>query len=201
MRPADIRATRIAELIEPLRVTAGSTVRLDRDFDPAYKANFLKKKDGVEITSHRHCAARGPSSPAGRAGHLRGADVHTGAGRRRQGRHHPSCHERRQPPRRARQQLQAALGRGARPRDPVGHRARTAHDDACGRAEGPGRSEPRQVAVATSGRMVATALWMGQETPMQPRYGTLSQFVLAAGSDSRPTDGGRSPLLIAASSS
>jgi PPK2 family polyphosphate:nucleotide phosphotransferase len=46
---ADERAARIAELIEPLRVPAGSKVDLDKDFDPAYKAAFLKKKDGVEL--------------------------------------------------------------------------------------------------------------------------------------------------------
>jgi PPK2 family polyphosphate:nucleotide phosphotransferase len=46
---ADERAARIAELIKPLRVPAGSKVDLDKDFDPAYKAAFLKKKDGVEL--------------------------------------------------------------------------------------------------------------------------------------------------------
>jgi PPK2 family polyphosphate:nucleotide phosphotransferase len=37
----------MAELIKPLRVKAGSKVDLAKDFDPAYKADFLKKKDGV----------------------------------------------------------------------------------------------------------------------------------------------------------
>lgn len=46
---ADDRAKRIAELIEPLRVKPGSKVNLGRDFDPGYKADFLKKKDGVEL--------------------------------------------------------------------------------------------------------------------------------------------------------
>jgi len=40
---------RIAEFIEPLRVEPGSKVELARDFDPRYKADFLKKKDGVEL--------------------------------------------------------------------------------------------------------------------------------------------------------
>ena len=40
---------RIAEFIEPLRVEPGSKVKLARDFDPRYKADFLKKKDGVEL--------------------------------------------------------------------------------------------------------------------------------------------------------
>jgi PPK2 family polyphosphate:nucleotide phosphotransferase len=46
---ADKRAARIAELIKPLRVKPGSRVNLPKDFDPGYKAGFLKKKDGAEI--------------------------------------------------------------------------------------------------------------------------------------------------------
>ena len=43
------RATLIRELIEPLRVKPGTTVDLAKDFDPGYKASFLRKKDGVEF--------------------------------------------------------------------------------------------------------------------------------------------------------
>ena len=46
---ADERLRRIAEFIEPLRVRPGSKVTLAKDFDPGYKADFVKKKDGVEI--------------------------------------------------------------------------------------------------------------------------------------------------------
>ncbi len=46
---ADARAKRIAELIKPLRVKPGSKVDLGKDFDPGYKADFLKKKDGAEL--------------------------------------------------------------------------------------------------------------------------------------------------------
>ena len=46
---ADERAARIAEFIKPLRVKPGSKVNLSKDFDPGYKADFLKKKDGVEL--------------------------------------------------------------------------------------------------------------------------------------------------------
>jgi PPK2 family polyphosphate:nucleotide phosphotransferase len=46
---ADKRAERIAELIKPLRVKPGSKVNLAKDFDPGYKADFLKKKDGAEL--------------------------------------------------------------------------------------------------------------------------------------------------------
>jgi hypothetical protein len=46
---ADKRAERIAELIKPLRVKPGSKVDLAQDFDPGYKAGFLKKKDGAEL--------------------------------------------------------------------------------------------------------------------------------------------------------
>jgi PPK2 family polyphosphate:nucleotide phosphotransferase len=40
---------RIAELIGPLRVKPGSKVNLARDFDPGYKAGYVKKKDALEI--------------------------------------------------------------------------------------------------------------------------------------------------------
>jgi PPK2 family polyphosphate:nucleotide phosphotransferase len=45
----DKRAKRIAEFIKPLRVKPGSKVNLAKDFDPGYKADFLKKKDGVGL--------------------------------------------------------------------------------------------------------------------------------------------------------
>ncbi|MFE5490181.1 polyphosphate kinase 2 family protein [Streptomyces virginiae] len=45
---SDERAERIAEFIEPLRVEPGSRVRLDRDFDPRFKAD-VKKRDGAEL--------------------------------------------------------------------------------------------------------------------------------------------------------
>jgi PPK2 family polyphosphate:nucleotide phosphotransferase len=40
---------RIPEFIEPFRVAPGSTVRLAKDFDPAFKAGVKKKKQGVEL--------------------------------------------------------------------------------------------------------------------------------------------------------
>jgi PPK2 family polyphosphate:nucleotide phosphotransferase len=46
---ADIRAERIAELIKPLRVKPGSKVNLGKDFDPGYKAGYVKKKDARRI--------------------------------------------------------------------------------------------------------------------------------------------------------
>jgi PPK2 family polyphosphate:nucleotide phosphotransferase len=46
---ADERARRIADAITPLRVRPGSTVHLAEDFDPRYKADFVKKKDGAEL--------------------------------------------------------------------------------------------------------------------------------------------------------
>ena len=46
---ADERVERIAEFIKPLRVKPGSKVNLGKDFDPGYKADYLKKKDGVEL--------------------------------------------------------------------------------------------------------------------------------------------------------
>lgn len=46
---ADRRAKRIAELIKPLRVKPGTKVNLAKDFDPGYKAHFVKKKDSAGI--------------------------------------------------------------------------------------------------------------------------------------------------------
>src|SRR6201999_4466092 len=46
--PDDI-TKRIANFIEPFRVTPGSRVRLAKDFDPAFKAGIEKKKDGVGL--------------------------------------------------------------------------------------------------------------------------------------------------------
>jgi PPK2 family polyphosphate:nucleotide phosphotransferase len=46
---ADKRAERIAELIKPLRVKPGSKVNLAKDFDPGYKAGYVKKKDARQI--------------------------------------------------------------------------------------------------------------------------------------------------------
>ena len=45
----DDRIRRIAEAIGPLRVEPGRKVRLSKDFDPRYKAGFVKKKDGGEL--------------------------------------------------------------------------------------------------------------------------------------------------------
>jgi PPK2 family polyphosphate:nucleotide phosphotransferase len=45
----DDRAARIAESIKPLRVEPGSTVHLGKDFDPRYKASFVKKNDGQAL--------------------------------------------------------------------------------------------------------------------------------------------------------
>jgi PPK2 family polyphosphate:nucleotide phosphotransferase len=46
---ADDRARLLARFIEPLRVKPGSKVKLAGDFDPGYKASFLKKKDGAAV--------------------------------------------------------------------------------------------------------------------------------------------------------
>ncbi len=45
----DTRAEPIAELIKPLRVKPGSKVTLAKDFDPAYKADFLDKKSAASL--------------------------------------------------------------------------------------------------------------------------------------------------------
>jgi PPK2 family polyphosphate:nucleotide phosphotransferase len=43
------QAQRIAELIEPLRVEPGAKVKLARDFDPRYRADLVRKKDGRRL--------------------------------------------------------------------------------------------------------------------------------------------------------
>jgi hypothetical protein len=45
---ADKRAERIAELIRPLRVMPGSKVNPAKDFDPGYKADFMKKTSSTQ---------------------------------------------------------------------------------------------------------------------------------------------------------
>src|ERR1700748_1234324 len=46
--PDDI-TKRIARFSEPFRVSPGSSVKLSKDFDPAFKAGIQKKKDGVGL--------------------------------------------------------------------------------------------------------------------------------------------------------
>ena len=73
-------ADRMARLIEPLRVKPGSTVTLEKDYDPGYKDHFVRKKDAHEFlrTGVRMLAdfsrAAGRGGHAGRPGHLAGQD-------------------------------------------------------------------------------------------------------------------------------
>ena len=46
--PDDV-AKRIADFIEPFRVEPGSTADLRKDYDPGYKASFLRKRDSVDL--------------------------------------------------------------------------------------------------------------------------------------------------------
>ncbi len=46
---ADKRAKQLTKLIEPMRVAPGSKVKLPRDYDPGYKAGWLKTSDGDEL--------------------------------------------------------------------------------------------------------------------------------------------------------
>ena len=45
----DERRQRIATFIEPLRVRPGATVHLGEDFDPGYRSDMVRKKDGREL--------------------------------------------------------------------------------------------------------------------------------------------------------
>ncbi|SHN45115.1 polyphosphate kinase 2 family protein [Cryptosporangium aurantiacum] len=47
--PDESRAARIAELVRTLRVDPGSDVVLSRDFDPGYKSDLVRKRDGDEL--------------------------------------------------------------------------------------------------------------------------------------------------------
>ncbi len=47
--PGRSRTEQISDLIGPLRVAPGATVRLGRDFDPGYKAGFLHKDDAEQL--------------------------------------------------------------------------------------------------------------------------------------------------------
>ncbi len=46
---ADTTFRNLGEFIAPFRVAPGRRVRLARDFDPAYRAHYLKKRDGEEF--------------------------------------------------------------------------------------------------------------------------------------------------------
>jgi PPK2 family polyphosphate:nucleotide phosphotransferase len=46
---ADQRTEQISDLIAPLRVAPGASVRLGRDYDPGYKAGFLHRKDAKQL--------------------------------------------------------------------------------------------------------------------------------------------------------
>lgn len=45
---ADSSTTRLPQLVDSLRAPPGSRVSLEDDHDPAFKAGWLKKKDGAE---------------------------------------------------------------------------------------------------------------------------------------------------------
>jgi PPK2 family polyphosphate:nucleotide phosphotransferase len=49
MEVTEERKQRIATFIEPLRVLPGSTVDLGTDFDPGYRSDIVRKKDGREL--------------------------------------------------------------------------------------------------------------------------------------------------------
>ena len=46
---ADEWVARLDKLIEPLQVKPGSKVTLRKDFDPGYKADFVRKKDAHDF--------------------------------------------------------------------------------------------------------------------------------------------------------
>ena len=121
----DIGPKRIAEFIEPFRVEPGRRVRLPRDFDPAGSRQVSTKEAKADPAPGRRAARRVPDAPR-RAGHVRRRHGPPGDGRRRQGRHDPPRHERRQPAGRPGQQLQGPVHRGPRPRLPVALREEAA---------------------------------------------------------------------------
>ena len=116
---ADLRPKRIAEFIEPFRVArvegdAGQGLRPR----PTRRASATRRRassswrEGVELLAEYQARLAAQDT-------LRRARRAAGAGRRRQGRHDPPRHERREPAGRVGPQLQGAVGRGARPRLPL----------------------------------------------------------------------------------
>jgi len=119
---ADGKAKWLAELVKPLCVTPGSKVRLPHDYDPGFKAGWLKKKEGeeylhltVELLAEyqQRLAAQ---DTYGVLVVLQAMDAASKDG-------HSSRHERSEPPGRRRSQLQDPVGRGARPRFPLALRS------------------------------------------------------------------------------
>ena len=108
----DTSVERIAQLSKLFRVAPGSHVTLARDFDPAFKADFLNKKAGKKL--HR----QGVKILAAYQERLAAQDTHGVllCLQALDAADHPSRHERREPPRRARQQLQGALSGRVAPR-------------------------------------------------------------------------------------
>jgi PPK2 family polyphosphate:nucleotide phosphotransferase len=47
----DLRIKEITQLIAPLRVAPGASIRLAHDFDPGYQAGFVRKRDGGALLS------------------------------------------------------------------------------------------------------------------------------------------------------
>src|SRR5688500_17709916 len=43
------RKKRIAKFIEPLRVEPGTKIHLSRDFDPGYRSDVVRKRNGREL--------------------------------------------------------------------------------------------------------------------------------------------------------
>ena len=107
--PQELSSTqqkRLAEFIEPFRVTPGTKVTLAKDFDPAYKAGVNKKKDGVTLLEEG--VRRWPTIRRGWPPRRRtGARRAPGDRRRGQGRDDPPRHERGQPAGGAGPQLKA----------------------------------------------------------------------------------------------
>ncbi len=58
----------IEELVDFLRVAPQKKVTLSRDFDPAYTADFVKKKEGAKLLAETVKLALRLSGQAGRAG-------------------------------------------------------------------------------------------------------------------------------------
>jgi hypothetical protein len=85
--------TELRSLSSLCGVKPGSKVTLSKDFDPAYKAGFVKKKkDGAQLLQYGVDLLA--DYQARLAAEERGAGLLAGVGRGRQGRHHPPRHER-----------------------------------------------------------------------------------------------------------
>jgi hypothetical protein len=105
---ADDISKRIARFIEPFRVSPRSTVKLERDFDPAFKAGSRRRRTAPTAEGGHRLLAEYQARLAAQDTYACWSSSRRSM--RGQGRHDPPRHERRQPAGGAGGELQGSLG-------------------------------------------------------------------------------------------